>query len=354
MRVLHLPTAVGGHYWGLAQAERTLGLDSVTLVTQGSWVNYPSDIDLGLDSLTRVGRLARLARTFLDCRRGFDVYHFNFGTSLLDFARYGLPLVDLSFYPKGARIVMTYNGCDARQKYKTMARVPFSPCHEECCYGGLCNSGRADRIKERKIRRVANCVDHIFALNPDLCWFLPEGKTSFLPYAISGWDGIAFDGYRPGKKLAVLHAPTNMAAKGSRYILDALGRLQGKGYGIDVRLVERIPNKEALEVYKTADLVVDQVLAGWYGGLAVEVMKMGKPVAVFIREEDLRFVPPAMANDLRDAVINVTPFNIESVLEEYLQNPELLRRKSEAARGYVAKWHDPVYVAGITKSVYES
>ena len=31
-------------------------------------------------------------------------------------------------------------------------------------------------------------------------------------------------------------------------------------------------------MYAQADLVVDQVLIGWYGALAVETMAMGKPV----------------------------------------------------------------------------
>lgn len=32
-------------------------------------------------------------------------------------------------------------------------------------------------------------------------------------------------------------------------------------------------------------------------------MKMGKPVAVFIREADLKFIPQDMAKDVKEAVI---------------------------------------------------
>jgi hypothetical protein len=61
-----------------------------------------------------------------------------------------------------------------------------------------------------------------------------------------------------------------------------------------------------------------------------------------------------MARNVKDAIININPFNIENVLAEYLENPQLLYQKSKAGLEYVHKWHDPVYVAGITKSVYES
>ena len=60
-----------------------------------------------------------------------------------------------------------------------------------------------------------------------------------------------------------------------------------------------------------------------------------------------------MAKDLKEAIININPMTIERVLEEYLQNPQLLYHKSQAGLEYVHRWHDPVYVAGITKTVYE-
>ena len=81
---------------------------------------------------------------------------------------------------------------------------------------------------------------------------------------------------------------------------------------------------------------------------------MGIPLGVFIREEDLRFIPDAMAHDLRESVINLNPGTIERVLSEYLENTTLLYQKSQAALDYVHKWHDPVHVAKITKSVYEA
>jgi hypothetical protein len=155
------------------------------------------------------------------------------------------------------------------------------------------------------------------------------------------------------RKIKIVHAPTNRAAKGSALLIEAVEKLAEK-YPVELVLIENISHSEALRLYEQADLVVDQLLAGWYGGFAVEVMKMGKPLAVYIREDDLKYVPEAMVHDLREAVINVNPNNISEVLEMYLQNRELLKQKSLAGYDYVMKWHDPVYVAGLTKQVYES
>jgi len=82
-------------------------------------------------------------------------------------------------------------------------------------------------------------------------------------------------------------------------------------------------------------------------------MKMGKPVMAFIRKEDLKFLPDRMALECEEAVINVNPQSLYERLCYIVENPEVLRRYREASLEYVYRWHDPVSVANITKSVYE-
>jgi len=351
--VLHLPTLVGGMAWGLAQGERRLGLESKVLTTQEHFLNYPYDISLRWEKKGAIGRFTSSLRAFLKYRNKFDVFHFNYGSTLIDFRTYGIFHWDLPFYPKDKKIIFTYNGCDARQKYKTIKRVNIASCYEKDCYGGLCNNQQRDQIRERRINIVSKYAHHLFAVNPDLLYFLPEHISSFLPYSVSNWYDIQPLPYGIDRKIKVVHSATDRAAKGSNYIIQALKNLK-YNHNLEIFFIENMPNQKALEIYKQADLIIDQVLAGWYGGFAVEGMKMGKPVAVFIREEDLQFIPKEMAKDLKETIININPNNIESVLEEYLQNPHWLYSKSQASSEYVHKWHDPVYVAGITKSFYES
>lgn len=352
MKILHLPTNVAGMAWGLAQGEKRLGLDSAVLATERTWLGYSCDISLEWEKKGKLRKLLSCCQAFLKYRNKYDVFHFNFGASLIDFREYGIHHLDLPFYPKGNKLIFTYNGCDIRQKYKTIERCSISPCHSDECYNGMCNDGTFDKKRQKSLEIVSRHAHHIFAVNPDLLHLLPDAVTSFLPYAIAPWYSIDPVPYRIRDKIKIIHSPTNRAAKGSSYIMKALEQLKKK-YPIDVILVENKPNKEALEIYKTADLVIDQVLVGWYGGFAVEVMKMGKPVVAYIREDDLKFLPPNMTQDLKDSVINVDPFTIVTVLENYLQNPSLLMQKSQAAMDYVNKWHDPVYVASLTKEIYE-
>ncbi len=353
MKVLHLPTLVGGMAWGLAQGEKKLGLDSKVLTVQENWFNYPYDVTLHWEKKRAVGRFLSSLRAFLKYRNQFDVFHFNYGSTLIDFRTHGISHWDLPFYPKNKKVVFTYNGCDARQKRKTIQRVDIAPCCERECYGGLCNDGQRDQMKEKRIHIVSKYAHHIFAVNPDLLYFLPSNISTFLPYSVSNWHDIQPLPFKSDRTIKIVHSATDRIAKGSNYIMHALENLK-KNYKIEVLFVENMPNRKALEIYKKADLVIDQVLVGWYGGFAVEAMKMGKPVGVFIREEDLKFIPKEMAEDLKEAVINLHPYHIEDILREYLENPKLLYQKSRSGLDYVHKWHDPAYVASMTKEVYES
>ncbi len=347
MKVLHLPTSVGGNSWGLAQGEKALGLTSKVLIDSNNWLNYKSDICLGLENKNKAFQVLKKIETFFKVRNQYDVFHFNYGSSLVDFMKYGVQLWDLPFY-KGKKF-MTYNGSDARQDLNALKNYNIGEIYTLYPY----NDCRRNDIIKKRIEKVCKNVDHIFSLNPDLMYFLPKDKTSFLPYTIAGWDEIEKNEYKIKDKIKIVHSPTNRAFKGSDYILEALGKLSKKYKNIEIEIIEKVPYEVALKKYSEAHIVIDQVLIGWYGAFGVEVMRMGKPLAVFIREEDLKFIPSNMAKELLSSVINIKSDNIEEILSYYIENKELLYEKSNLVQKYVNFWHCPIRIAKIVKSVYE-
>src|SRR4051812_7214594 len=124
MKVLHLPHSVGGNASGLAEGERALGLTSDVLAATKDWLGYPADISLNLQNTkSAFAKAVQLAQTFFAIRSRYDVFHFNFGSSLIHSPQFHLNQIDLPFYPRGAKLFVTYNGCDARQKFPTMRRT---------------------------------------------------------------------------------------------------------------------------------------------------------------------------------------------------------------------------------------
>src|SRR5947199_333673 len=75
----------------------------------------------------------------------------------------------------------------------------------------------------------------------------------------------------------VLHAPSNRRRKGTDHVIAACEQLP-----VDLEIVEGLPHDEARRHFERADIVVDQLNAGWYGVFALEAMALGKPVLTFL------------------------------------------------------------------------
>ena len=78
----------------------------------------------------------------------------------------------------------------------------------------------------------------------------------------------------------ILHAPSSRRRKGTEEVIAACA-----GLDADLLLVEGLHHDEAFERYREADIVVDQLNAGWYGLFAIECMALGKPVVTFLHDE---------------------------------------------------------------------
>lgn len=351
IKVLHLPTSVGGNAWGLAQGERRLGLDSQVLYVQDNWLHYPVDKVMTL-SHSRIMRVAKGIEAYFRYARKVDVLHFNFGSSLVDIQKLNLDLLDLRWYRR-QKLFVTYNGCDARQKFVRIQQTKISACAHQGCQNGICDSGELDARKARRISLFDAAGAQIFAVNPDLLRFLPDSAI-FLPYTIADWDMLSPVPLLGDKPLTVLHAPTDRVCKGTDTVMRVLNILQQEyGDAIQVVYVENVTHGDALKLYRQADIIIDQLRIGWYGGLAVECMRLGKPVVVYLNHDDLNLIPADMAGDCKEAFIEANEANLEVVLRQYIENRSLLRVKREAALAFVNRWHDPLAVATITKEAYE-
>jgi glycosyltransferase involved in cell wall biosynthesis len=362
LRVLHVPDVVGGNAPGIARAERSLGLESVSVSLVEDRYGYGCDEVLWKPGAGLLEREVARWKLFRRALRDFDVIHFNFGRSILTWgglfsnrallspvehvllrlAPY-LELLDLPALRRAGKVIaVTYQGDDARQGDYCVVHYRISTAH------GVplgYYSPWSDRRKRERIARFCQYADLVYALNPDLLNVLPA-RTRFLPYA-----SVNIDEWRPvpsrrllGQPIVIVHAPSHRGVKGTEHIIAAVERLRAEGAAIDFRLVEGLTNTEARQIYEEADVIVDQLLAGWYGGLAVEAMALGKPVVAYLRPEDLAFLPEAMRAEL--PVVSAEPATIYSVLKGLLGEPVTeLVRLGEQSRAYVERWHDPRRIA---------
>ncbi len=359
MRILHGPANVGNQPWTLSRAERLIGHRSDVVQTYGTWIGYPADKTLSEYGKNTLSNRSWRRMFALTAPFRYDVIHYYFGRSFMLWDDFGVVLGRSPEEDRAAlrdihlakrlrkRVFMTLQGCDVRLAGESDRRNRWTPCHEGRC-GAFAECIRTyDANRRAMIERLLPLMDKVFFLNPELGHYIDSGI--FMPYA--NVDIAKTDIFLPSgnKKLRIVHAPSDPNTKGTAVILQALEKIREK-VDFDLILVQGKTHAEAMEIYKSADMAIDQVLYGWYGGFAVELMAMGKPVAVYIREEDRSFVPPEMWNDL--PVIKISPDSIEEDLLRWISYPESLVDLGRRSRAFVERWHDPVAIAEKLSRIY--
>lgn len=324
-RILHAPFDVGGQARGLSLAERELGLVSDVAVFGPQRWGYENDIDLNATgSVPLPLRMARRFRFLLDALDAYDVFHFNFGHTLLQLRQLGRVVDELPLLRRrGKTILVTYQGCDART-------FPYCHCRNPACIPET-------KYRERAAARFRRYADRVFYLNPDLGQLLPGAR--FLPYA--NVDPMSIVPRFPEldrEEIVVAHAPTDRVLKGTNHVIAAIESLRSHGLPVRLELHENKTRTEVLECIADADIVVDQLVMGWYGGFAVEAMALGKPVVCFIRED---------GNPYGDAlpVIQASAATVGERLRELVEDPRGRHAAGLAARRFAEVEHDPRLVA---------
>ncbi len=357
MRILHGPVNVGNQPLVLSRAERLLGVESEVVINYDTWLGYGADRVLGEYRERGLKSLARRTMFGLQAPFRYDVLHFYFGRSFLFFEDKGglmsllAPLLaaDMRLARlRGAKVFMTLQGCDVRMAGHSNIRNAWTMCAEGRCTAFADCIKTYDAGRRRMVERLLPLCDRVFYLNPELGHELPPDAV-FLPYSSTSINDFAVALPRPTGRPRIVHAPSNSGIKGTGMIFSALDRLSSR-FDFELIKIENTPHAEALEIYKSADLAIDQVLAGWYGGYAVEMMAMGKPVACYIRDEDTHVVPPQMVAEL--PLLRLRPDMLEDDLAAILSQQAQWPRLGQVARHFVERWHNPATIAQAMINAY--
>ncbi len=363
--VLHVPENIAGNPYALSLAERRVGLRSRCVELAPHPFGYPCDHTL---ARTRIGAEIARPRLLAIALGRPDIVHFNFGRTIAP-----LPITSPAYdngiwralvplYDRMARL-MNFRDVDLLRKRGKVIAVTFQGSDvRQWSSGGYSAElhegyGRSLEKFDEKKRRLSKDwtkrADLMFALNPDLLRFLPPW-AQFLPYAsVDPRDFEFVPTNRREGRLRVAHAPTNRAAKGSQHVLAAVDSLRREGLDIELDLIEGVRHTEAISRYRRADVVVDQLLIGWYGGLAVETMAMGKPTIAYVSPQDLQRAPSDFAADL--PIVRADPNSITDALRQiFFWTSERMSAVSYSSRRFVENHHDPMKIAAGVKKQYLS
>jgi len=164
--------------------------------------------------------------------------------------------------------------------------------------------------------------------------------------------GLDLRGYTPAPaedrlRPVVLHAPSSRRRKGTEHVIAAC-----EGLDVELDIVEGLPHDEAQRHYERADIVVDQLNAGWYGIFALEAMALGKPVLSYLRDEAVQETEGAL--DVQVPIVQVTKETLRDRIAELAASAEERRRIGASSRAYVEQVHDADKGADRLIAIYDA
>jgi glycosyltransferase involved in cell wall biosynthesis len=298
VRIVHAPVNTAGVPWANAEAQRRLGADARLVVFNRYRLHPEADWDLALSGpqwRRQPRQWAALARLLPRT----DVFHFYFGLTLVP-KSLQLPILRAA----RKRSVMHFLGSDWRGK--TPEQLAYAQRFDARIVGSLA---------------AAAAIPDAELIPPglDLRPFTPVPPT---------------DRERP----LVVHAPSDRKRKGTEFVIAACEQLP-----VELDIVEGVHHEEARARYARADVVVDQLNAGWHGIFALEAMALGKPVVTYLREETVE--QAARAYGIRIPIVSATKETLVDALRPLVESPALRREVGAASRAYVERVHDVDRVA---------
>lgn len=336
LRIMHGITEIAGQNWNSVLGLRAIGEDAETVVLQEHPFGYPYDYCLGIDKSKMYlfpWYAVKLAAFLVKAVFSYDVFHFHFGRSICN-------NMDLWVYDLlGKKLFYEFHGSDIRnyREYCEKSGRKFIPELE-----------LSDKIINRNDRICAK-AHQIILHDDELIPYLPEhhAPVQVVPLRVNIWQfEPAYPAVDNTKTIRIVHAPSNRSVKGTEQILGAVEKLRKKYTNIELVLVEGKTQKEAFEIYKTADIIIDQLFIETYGVFAIEGMAMGKPVVTYVSDKMRERLPEELP------VVVADIGNIEEVVEGLIVDASARHDIGIRSRKYVEVYHDYRRNARILRDIY--
>ncbi len=337
-----------------AKAQRNLGHEAVRLETVPGYIKegdiqlYNRVIGKGIQNPQNRNRITQ---QFLDEHLfHYDVYHFYYCTSLFgdysDLAilrRHGKVIV---MQPGGSDIidnVSTYNVYDYLNLRSCSKNPPKPPMRtpkqhknleiiDQYVHGYLIGTARIDFVPRITL--------------------MPKSKRQYmLSLDIENWNkriqSVNLEDKDPNK-IYILHAPTSRRTKGTDFVLTALNRLKDNGYPIEPIIIQKVHPSVIHTYFAKADIAIDQLLNGWYGSFACEMMALRIPVLCRIDPylKTLQNIDPPL--------VQVTPDMIYDELVKLIENPSLREQIGQTEYEFTKEHHDYMKVGQDLIDLYDS
>lgn len=233
---------------------------------------------------------------------------------------------------RGKKLIHLYCGDDARWYYSQKQEFESYGMRSIEYEENYSYSAEALNKKLEKLRKTEKYCDFIFSR-------LDQAQLQLRPYY--RWNMMVRPeryNHSPQQREfnpVIAHAPTSRKVKGTNYVLDAFDKLKAEGIQFTPLLIEKVKNEEALKLYESADIVIDQLVIPGTGKLATESMALGKVVMGHMAYD--RY---PQKNPSECPIIDINPDTIYEKLKQIIPDYKMRSELALRGRDYVIKYLD--------------
>lgn len=129
--------------------------------------------------------------------------------------------------------------------------------------------------------------------------------------------------------------------KGSAFVLAAIERLKNEGHLVEYFYIHDKPSNQMRFYQAQADIVVEQLIYGWWGSTFVETSALGKPVVCYLRPAWKEFFFKTFPEYSSLPVVEADTQSIYEVLKKLVTDASFRKQKAEESRRFAEMHFNP-------------
>jgi len=340
----------------MSLAMRAAGYATLTLVDERYIIHGPDDFDADTETYGRTSAWRRLAgrafgqyAVFGWLLGRYDVFHYFFDGGFLRRTPLRFAEVQLLHLAGKKAIALPY-GSDVA--------VPSRIRSLEWRHGLMRNYPELGRREIRRIRAIDYFTKHADYIVACLVHLetLPRWDLlaiHYYPIDADEWAPAHDDSGHDGRDgpVTVVHAPNHRAMKGTDALIRACNQLCAEGLEVELRVLERLPNRQVRAAIDQADIVAEEFILG-YGLTAMEGMSLAKPVLSNLEAAGYYDVFRQQTRFGDCPIVSATPDSLVGQLRHLVTDPALRHRIGQESREYILREHSFAAMVSLWEVIY--
>lgn len=250
----------------------------------------------------------------------------------------------------GIKLIVRPTGCLDSDLKTTFELIENGNICNNCGFYNKCD----DRVNARGFSRIRKYFDFAISSGENKSKEMPEKTYKYKVIDLNLWkpdiDIPSEYLLPPTPNLRILHSAyldksgrtwKGRNIKGSPYVAAAIERLRSEGYPVEYYYFSNKPSNQMRFYQAQADIVVEQLIYGWWGSTGVETMALGKPVICYLRPSWKKHFLQTFREYEDIPVLSATVDTVYEELKKLVEDKALREQKGKESRAFAERHFDP-------------